>query len=90
MKVAKLAADIPSIARIPNIPEIPIRIPDTQWKICEKFTKFPAFLNKQFAQIVYTKRLELHLCERRELCFENTLSKIYQKPRLYIHSCEEW
>lgn len=57
-------------------------------KYVKNSTRFSAFLNKQFAQIVYTKRLELHLCER-ESCFENTLSKIYQKPRLYIHSCEE-
>jgi hypothetical protein len=64
-------------------------------KYVKNSAQFSAFLNKQFAHIVYTKRLELHLCER-ESCvagvgaLRNTLSKIYQKPRLYIHSCEEW
>lgn len=33
---------------------------ENMWKIP---TRFSAFLNKQFAEIFYTKRLELHLCD---------------------------
>ena len=61
---------------------------ENMWKIP---TRFSAFLNKQFAEIFYTKRLELHLCDR--LVAHNTRKCLYSiknlsKPRLYNKSTE--
>jgi len=61
---------------------------ENMWKIP---TWFSAFLNKQFAEIFYTKRLELHLCDR--LVAYNTSTCLYSiknlsKPRLYNKSTE--
>lgn len=55
-------------------------------KYVKNSTHFSAFLNKQFANIVFTKRLELHLCERRELCFENTVYQKFIKNHAFIYT----
>lgn len=83
-KRSTLDAGIPNIAGILRILRIPFRIPGAQWKICEKFDSLFCFPKQTIRSNCLHKAFGIaFMWAAGVVLWKHSLSKIYQKPRLY-------
>lgn len=77
---------IPSIAGVLHIPQIPIRIPDSQWKICEKFDSLFCFPKQTIRQHCLYKALGIALMRVAGVAALETLYQKFIKNHAFIYT----